>query len=224
MKTALLFAALIIPAHASIINLDVSGTLGPLLGGVDPLSLSGQDFTASGTFTQNPLLIGTTPDSATYSLPGTLLIAAGAFDLAGYNATLALTTPLTGPDRVVLDFSIVEFTVSPQVSASLLLPAGTLSGTGFQDFSVNVSEPTSSLSYEMIGNSAIITGDLGINGVASISGAGGSQAPEPVTSVLMAAGLLAMSLLFFIRGHRRSSAAGYSDLSAAREAKHIVRE
>ncbi len=184
-----LLAALTVPAHAGIVNFDVQGLLGPLLSGSDPLKLAGQDFMASGAFSQDLTAIGTTGDSATYSLPGTLQITVGALTLTGYNANLTITDPASGPGTVSLGFSVIQAEFNPDVFATLSLPEGALQGAAIQDFSASLSGPASSLTYDVIGTSQVLSGELGISGSASIAGAGGAGVPEPGTIGLLAAGL-----------------------------------
>src|SRR5579871_1986381 len=130
-----LLAVVTLPLHAGTISLDVSGVLGPLFGGSDPLKLAGQSFTLAGLFDANLAPVSVTADSATYALPVNLQIAVGALYLTGYNADLTITTPPSGPDTVTLDFSVIQSNFSPDVYASLSLPAGTFSGPALRDFS-----------------------------------------------------------------------------------------
>lgn len=189
-----LLAVLSIPAaHASLINLEISGTLGPKLSGVDPLGLTGQSFLVTALFDSSLIPVSMMGDSATYDLNGNLEIKAGKIDLTGYNATLTLTAPPSGKDTLALSFSVVEFSFEPEVYATLSLPAGTLNGTGIQDFFVPVSQPDSNLVYDVLGNSQGISGNLGIGGTASISGQTPSGVPEPGTIGLMGIGLAAVS-------------------------------
>lgn len=190
-----LLTALSIPAaHASLVDLTISGVLGPKLGGVDPLGLTGQNFLVTAMFDKGLLPINTTFDSATYDLNGNLQITAGKIILSGYNATLTLTAPPSGPDTMALAFSVVEFSFNPQVYASLSLPAGTLSSTAIQDFSASVTQPPSQLVYDVLGNSEGISGNLGITGTASISGLTPSGVPEPATIGLMGIGFALIAL------------------------------
>ena len=52
-----------------------------------------------------------------------------------------------------------------------------------------VSEPDSTLVYDVIADSYGISGILGVSGTMSLSGQGGSGVPEPGTTVLLAVGL-----------------------------------
>ena len=183
------------PARAGTVSFDVSGMLGPVLDGIDPLKFAGQAFTATGSLDENTLPIGTTADSATYGIPGDILISLGAVTLNGFNATLTLAAPPSGPDTMALDFSVTELSFTPVVSAILSFPEGTLNGTGLQNFSVNVTQPDSSLKFDLPGVSTVISGTLGITGTASMSGATvppPSGVPEPATMSLLAGGLLAV--------------------------------
>jgi len=193
MKAALLlFTALTIPVHAGTISLDVTGTLGPLLFGTDPLQLSGQTFEASGSFSQDLVPVDTTDDSAAYALPVNLQIMVGALVFTGYDPLLTVVVPSSGPDSVSLSFSVLPAQFSPDVYAFLSLPAGTLVNTGLQDFSVAVSQPDSNLFYTIFGNSQSLAGELGMTGTAALTGASGASAPEPGTIGLLAAGLIAL--------------------------------
>jgi hypothetical protein len=190
---ALLSAASARPARAGTISFDITGTLGPVLSGIDPLKFAGQTFTASGSLDESTPPAGTTADSATYDIPGGILISLGAVTLNGFNTALTLTAPPSGPDTMFLEFSVTELSFTPDVMAILSLPEGTLNGTGLQNFSASVSQPDSSLTFVLPGVSTVITGTLGVTGTASMSGATApppSGVPEPATMTLLAGGLI----------------------------------
>ena len=54
--------ALSLPARAGAITLEASGTLGPLMSGIDPLKLNGGSFTVTGTLDQNSAATSVTAD------------------------------------------------------------------------------------------------------------------------------------------------------------------
>jgi len=177
------------PAAASLLSIDVGGVLGPILQGGDPIHLAGDTFSATGAIDSNAVPIAASWDSATYDLSGNLQIMLGTLALTGYNAMLTITAPPSGPDAVILDFSVTEFNFTPDAAAFLTLPPGTLDGTEIQKFWVSISEPDGSLSYSVPGLSDVVTGTLGITGDASIGGTAQSSAPEPGTAGLLAIGL-----------------------------------
>jgi hypothetical protein len=181
-------AALPPPADAGLLSIDVSGVLGPVLQGSDPIHLAGDTFTATGEIDANAVPIGASGGSAIYDLSGNLQIALGHLNLTGYDPMLTITAPSSGPDTVFLDFSVVEYSFTPDVIAEFTLPAGTLDGTGVQSFWANVSEPGATLSYSVAGGTQDVTGTLGITGNVSFGGAPASSAPEPGTLCLLAAG------------------------------------
>lgn len=189
----LLFA--VVPVQASTLALDVNGALGPVLGGSDRLGVTGLYFTLSAVIDQNSSPIRATGDSATYSVPGNLEIELGNLILTGYNATLTLTDPGSGPDVMSVAFGVTEFNFTPDAYATLSLPAGTLDGTGLQDFWAYVSQPGSSLSYFIPGVTDEVMATLGVTGTASLGGTP-SGVPEPGTIGLLAGGLLAVALKF----------------------------
>jgi len=189
-----LFTAPAVPAHASSIGLDIEGVLGPVLAGSDRIGLSGLYFSLTGVIDQDSSPVRVTADSATYNLPEGLEIAVGNLVLTGYNATLTLTDPAYGPDMLTVAFGVTEFNFTPDAWATLFLPAGTLDGTGLQDFWAYVSQPDSTLSYSIPGVDDEITATLGVTGIVSMSGGAPSNAPEPTTIGLLAGGLLAVAL------------------------------
>jgi hypothetical protein len=195
-----------IPASATSINLNVDGTLGPLLAGTDPLNLSGKDFSVTGTFDSSLAPVSTTSDSATYNLPVDLTIMVGALPFNGYGATMTVTAPPSGADTISLAFSVLQGIINPQVFATVSLPSGTLSGTALQDFSATISQPDSFLEYQDIGNSAVVSGELGVSGTAQLSAGGGPSVPEPGTLGLLATGLGIVAGRFMRQRGRRQSA------------------
>lgn len=191
---AVSFMALSLPARAGTITLETSGTLGPLISGIDPLNLNGGSFFVTGTIDQNSAPTSITADSATYSIPGTLDITVGALDFSGFFGAMTLTDPSSGPDTVALDFMVSELGFVPVVTATMSLPEGTLIGTGLQDYSASISQPDSTFSFQLLGVSTSLTGTLGITGVTSAS-TSPSAVPEPGTMGLLACGLLAVTLV-----------------------------
>src|ERR1035438_4542016 len=81
----LILVTLPVPAAAGTLSFDVSGVLGPVLQGPDPIQLAGATFTATGAIDPEALPIGISGDSATYDLAGNLQITAGTFTLTGYD-------------------------------------------------------------------------------------------------------------------------------------------
>src|SRR5579871_1802289 len=193
----ILLTTLTLPVCASTINIDINGTLGPLLAGSDPLNLAGDLFSAQGSFTDPFTLISGNGSSATYNVPGDLQIQAGNFDLTGYNATLTITDPSSGPDTLTLAFTIIQVITSPQAAVTISLPAGTFGSDNIQNLDVTFSQPDSNLLYSAIGNSAVVSGELGITGAATVTGAGpsGAQTPEPGTLGIVITSLLACAIV-----------------------------
>jgi hypothetical protein len=188
--------ALLLPARAGTVTLITSGTLGPLMSGIDPLKLNGGSFVVTGTIDQNSAPTSVTADSATYSIPGTLDITVGELDFGNLFGTMTLTDPSSGPDIVAFDFTVSELGFVPIVTATLLLPEGTLNGTELQNYSASVSEPDSMFTFQLPAGSSLLTGTLGITGVTSASlGTSPSGVPEPGTLALLAGGLLAVTLV-----------------------------
>ena len=91
---------------------------------------------------------------------------------------------------------VSELGFVPVVTATLVLPAGTLNGTGLQNYSGSVFEPDSTFSFELLGVSTAMTGTLGISGTTSASGSTSpSGVPEPGTIGLLSGGLLALTFV-----------------------------
>jgi hypothetical protein len=193
---ALSGVTLSLPARAGSITLEATGTFGPLMSGIDPLKLNGENFTVTGTINQNTAPTSFTADSATYTIPGTLDITVGVLDFGDLFGTMTLTAPPSGPDIVAFDFTVSELGFVPIVTATLSLPAGTLNGTELQDYSAGVSEPDSTFTFQLPAGSSLLTGTLGITGVSSAFGeTSPSAVPEPGTIGLLAGGLLAITLV-----------------------------
>jgi hypothetical protein len=177
------------PGMAGTLDIDVYGVLGPLLQGSDPIHLAGVDFSATGAIDANAVPIFEAGDSYTYDLLGNLQITLGKVVLTGYDPQLTITAPPSGPDTVVLDFGVTEFSFTPVVEAFLTLPEGTLSSSELQPFWSSLSEPDSNLTYTVPGQEDAIYAELGITGSVSVGGVAPSSAPEPGTIGLLAAGL-----------------------------------
>jgi hypothetical protein len=199
----LAMTGLALPARASLIDIDVNGVLGPLLGGTDPIGLAGSSFSLFGTIDSGATPVGIVGDSATYNIPGTLQIMVANLALTGYNATLTLTAPPSGSDVLAVDFTVTAANFTPDVAASLLLPPGTLTGTGIQTFSATVSQPDSSFSYLLPGTSYNYLGMLGVTGTVSLSEETPSGVPEPGTIGLLAGGLVAFGCGMTLRRKRQ---------------------
>jgi PEP-CTERM motif len=185
-------AVISMPVYASTIALQITGTLGPVLSGTNPVHIGGDDFSLTGEIPQNLQPVSITSDSATYVLPNNLAITLDTLSLVGTGAVLTLTDQPGLPDILSLDFDsqFANFPVS--FSSELSLPKGTLHGTGLQNFTASFSQPDSNLSYLAAGVSAEIEGTVGLTGSVSLTGAPSSPVPEPATFGLLAAGLLAV--------------------------------
>lgn len=191
LTATVLSGILTLPATAGTVSFDINGTLGPVLDGIDPLKFAGETFTATGSLDESTPPSVVTSGSATYDIPGSILISVGSLTLNGYNAALTI-----GSDMMYLDFSVVELSFTPMINATLALPPGTLSGTALQNFSASVSQPDSSFTFVIPDGSTVISGTLGITGTASMSGATTPPpppgVPEPGTVGLLAGGLAAI--------------------------------
>ena len=207
----LALAALPIPAAAGLLSIDVNGVLGPVLQGSDPIHLAGDTFTATGSIDPNAVPISTSTDAAIYLLSGDLQVLVSNLTLTGYDAMITVIAPPSGPDTVVLDFSVLAYSSTPDVTASFTLPAGTFDGTGIQTFWEYVNEPGGSLGYSVPGATSVLTGTLGITGSVSVGGTPSSSAPEPGTAGLLALGTV-VALALKMRG--REGQDGSSTYSA----------
>jgi hypothetical protein len=185
---------------AGTLSMNVSGVLGPDLQGIDPLGLAGLTFTATGAVDPNAPPIYAAGDSATYEIWTDLQVTLSKLDLTGYDTMLTITAPPSGPDTVIMEFTVDEFGYSPEVVASFSLPAGTLNGSGIQAFSAAVTQPDSKLSFGIPGAEDTLSGTVGLTGNISVGGASPSSVPEPGTLGLLGAGLALAAAKMRVRG------------------------
>jgi hypothetical protein len=89
---------------AADITYTISGTLGPILSGSDPLGANGENGTLTATFSPTLTATSHTSTSATYTLPaGAILVDIGGtiYETVG-TSTMKYNIPSSGPDTIVI--------------------------------------------------------------------------------------------------------------------------
>jgi PEP-CTERM motif len=202
----LISLALVLPVQASILTFDMTGVLGPLESGTDPLSLAGDSFEFTGTIDQNAVPVSTDVGSATYDVSGDVQLIMRGLTFTSQDASLTIMDSDGGPDYLLFTFQLSAYGFTPEIAASLSLPAGTFTGAAPQDFGAATVGSDSSVSYFLIDNSTFLSGSYGLSGTASMTGGAmpGSGVPEPGSIALMAGGLAAV--VWKVRGRRKSRA------------------
>ncbi|MGA2594684.1 MAG: hypothetical protein ABSH32_32700 [Bryobacteraceae bacterium] len=114
------------PLMAANITYTISGTLGPVLSGSDPLGANGQSGILTAVVSTTAVPTSTTKTSATYTLPvGAITVNIGGtvYGTTGA-ATLKYTFPPAGPDNIVITAPISADGVKSTVVGTASLAKG----------------------------------------------------------------------------------------------------
>jgi len=116
---------------AASITYTISGTLGPVLAGSDPLGANGQSgvLTATASTTLTPT--SRTRTSATYTLPAgaiTVVISGTTYSTTG-TSTLKFVHPATGPDTMVFSGTVSVSGITATVVGTASLANGSIPAT-----------------------------------------------------------------------------------------------
>jgi len=175
------------PTPDTTITATISGTIGAILSGSDPLALSGQSGVVTVMVSESLSPTKTTATSATYTLPpGAITLT---FDTTTYTTTSAstmkITLPAKGPDVLVLTASIKDkLTVSVVGTIDLKhgsFPASVLDHPApFKPSPQTLTAATSTtstgckLQYTFFGSTTV----LGLSGTASDTAAQDPMLPD----------------------------------------------
>jgi hypothetical protein len=176
------------PTPDTTITATISGTIGAILSGSDPLALSGQSGVVTVMVSESLSPTKTTSTSATYTLPpGAITLT---FDTTTYTTTSAstmkITLPAKGPDVLVLTASIKDDNLTVSVVGTIDLkhesfPARVLDHPApFKPSPQTLTAATSTastgskLQYTFFGSTTV----LGLSGTASDTAAQDPMLPE----------------------------------------------
>jgi len=118
---------------ASTIAMTVTGTLGPVLSGSDPLGGNGQSGTINVSVSESLTPTKRTSTSVTYTLPvGAITITIGGTTYSTPNTTtMKITVPASGPDIISLTTSVTYLGIKGTVTGTAALAAGSFSKAVF---------------------------------------------------------------------------------------------
>jgi|HubBroStandDraft_1064217.scaffolds.fasta_scaffold62694_2 hypothetical protein len=170
------------------ITANITGTIGKILSGSDPLALSGQSGVVTVMVSESLSPTKTTANSATYTLPpGAITLT---FDTTTYTTTSAstmkITLPANGPDVLVLTASIKDDKLTVSVVGTIDLKHGSFKASvldhpaPFKPSPQTLTTATSTtgtgskLQYTFFGSTTV----LGLSGTASDSAAQDPVLPE----------------------------------------------
>ena len=175
----LLFAALILalaPLSAAGIKYTITGTMGPVLSGSDPLGADGESGEVIALVSNTLTPTSTTATSATYSLPaGAVTVIINGTTYKSGKSTLAYSFPPAGPDNMVFSAKVSVDGIPATVVATVALAKGSLTALVTkhpQKFkpapqslapATTATGPGSKVKYTAFGNSTV----LGLTGSAS---------------------------------------------------------
>ena len=126
LSAATLMLAVCSLLSATTINYTMSGTLGPILSGADPVAANGQAGVIQIAVSSTLLPTTTTATSATYTLPIGAVNATfgGATHRSTSKSTLKYTIPATGRDNMIITTSCFVEGISVQLVGTIALAHG----------------------------------------------------------------------------------------------------
>jgi hypothetical protein len=180
-RRLLLFAVVamlgVCPMLAANIVYTVTGTLGPVLSGSDPLGANGQSGTLTAAIGQGAVPKSTTSTSATYQVPqgAVQVIIGGTTYTTSGAATLVYKFPSTGPSALVVSAKVKVLGITGTVVGTATLAKGSFTTavkthpTKFKPSPQTLKAATkagglgSQVKYSALGSTTV----LGLNGSAS---------------------------------------------------------
>jgi hypothetical protein len=170
------------------LTINITGTVGPILSGSDPLGANGGSGALTVVASESLSPTSTTANSATYTLPpGAITGTVGGTTFTTTTASkMRVVLPSQGPDTVILMASVKEFGVTVTVIGTVALRHGSFPSsvlvhpTTFSPSpqtltaATSATGPGSKIKYTLLGNSTV----LGFSGTASDSAALDPVLPE----------------------------------------------
>ena len=165
------------PMLAANIVYTVSGTLGPVLSGSDPLGANGQSGTLTATISSAATPKSTTSTSATYSVPqgAVKVVIGGTTYTTSGPATIVYDFPSTSNSKIVITATVKVLGISGNVTGTAQLAKGSFTSavkthpTKFKPSpqtltpATKAGGPGSQVSYKALGSTTV----LGLSGSAS---------------------------------------------------------
>jgi len=162
---------------ATTINMVISGTLGPVLSGSDPLGGNGQSGSINVAVSESLKPTSRSGSTVTYTLPpGAITVVIGGTTYGSpNNSTMKITAPASGSDVVVLSTKVTYHGISGTVVGTAYLANKSFSNTVFTHpvpfkpspqpltAATSATGPGSKVKYTIFGSSTV----LGFAGTAS---------------------------------------------------------
>jgi hypothetical protein len=177
------------PISDTTITANITGTIGDILSGSDPLGLSGKSGTVTVLVSESLSPTKPTSTSATYKLPpGAITLTFGSDTYTTTSAsTMKITLPDKGPDVLVLTASIKDDKLTVSVVGTIDLKHGSFPSSVLVEHpapfkpspqtitaATNTTGTGSKLQYTFLGSTTV----LGLSGTASDSAAQDPVLPE----------------------------------------------
>ena len=114
------------PLLAATVTYTISGTLGPVLSGTDPVGANGKSGTLIATVSTSLIPISHTATSATYRLPaGAVTVVIGTTTYASTGPSfLKYIVPAIGRDRLIMSSQITQAGITGTVTGTVSLRKG----------------------------------------------------------------------------------------------------
>jgi hypothetical protein len=118
------------PLLAANVTYTVTGTLGPVLSGSDPVGANGQSATVTVTASQTLTPIKHTATSATYKLPiGALTLVLNGKTYTSTQVSYMTYTRPAGPSKLIVTTTVSEFGIPVTLTATVQLARGSFAAS-----------------------------------------------------------------------------------------------